>query len=379
MKNETHETQMTLSILSKKRKRRRAHQHNHTVRRQQSKSIRIASSRSVTQRQPKVALLFLTRADHEQPRLWETFLHNHRHQFSVYCHPAFPKHIAPHSFLRRTQQTSSHEGLLPTSECIPKPNTRWAHLTLAYYQLLHHAFHDTNNNNQRFVYVSETCVPIVSANEAYKRLTRHLDATFMDAPHPTSDNDRYYQTILQPSKCAFPHRSAHFRQKTASCATLLARSGVLPTHFFKHSGWFSPNRRDAKRLLHHKDAFEALNMISAGDEHLLSILQRKTYKTTSALMQKRITYVEWDNDKMQQCKALLNKENKAFWDYLDKHPNEHRKYMKKRNVLKDANMHPIQYTTIVPTSLLKKASREGSVLLRKVRRSCSAHNIQLLL
>ena len=60
-------------------------------------------------------------------------------------------------------------------------------------------------------------------------------------------------------------------------------------------------------------------------------------------MQKRITYVEWDNDKMQQCKALLNKENKAFWDYLDKHPNEHRKYMKKRNVLKDANMHPIQY------------------------------------
>lgn len=328
---------------------------------------------------PKIALLFLTRADHEQPKLWQTFLNNHHHQFSVYCHPACAKHVAHHSFLHCTPHGSPHEGLLPAYKCIPKPNNRWGHLTLAYYQLLHHAFNDTENNNQRFVYVSETCVPCTPADTAYKHLTSDLDATLMDAPQPTANSDRYDQTIKDPSSCAFPNHKPPFRTKTTRCATLLERSGVLREHFFKHSGWFSPNRRDAERLLKHKDAFEALNMISAGDEHILSILQRPSYKPTTKLKKICVTHVDWDYQKMQKCKTMLRKENDAFWANLDAHPAAKHKYIKKRNELKEANMHPIQYNSFVPTTKLQHCKRMHCVFLRKVRRSCNTYNIHKML
>ena len=331
----------------------------------------------------KVALLFLTRADHEQPKLWHTFLRGHRHQFSVYCHPANPAHIAHHSFLRRTPNSSAQEGLLPADQCIPKRNNRWAHLTLAYYQLLHHAFHDTANNNQRFVYVSETCVPCVPANTAYQQLTQDLSVTYMDAPQPNDNADRYDHTVMKPRRNAFPENESLVGPGPQSCASLLEKSGILREHFFKHSGWFSPNRRDATRLLQHKDAFQALNMISAGDEHVLAILKRTEYAKDSTLKNKRITYVQWDHDKMAQRREKEANENSGYWRYMDElkqnNPKKHYALQKRRRQLKQANMHPIQYNHNIPNRVLAQCKQANSLFLRKVRRSCNTHNIHKLL
>lgn len=358
-------------ISVRTRKKKQVQQHTHL-------SSPLALSASM-HNPPKVALLFLTRVDHEQPKLWHTFLQGHHRQFSVYCHPANPAHIAHNSFLRRTPHSSAQEGILPSYKCIPKPNNRWAHLTLAYYQLLHHAFHDTENNNQRFMFVSETCVPCVPANTAYQQLTQDLDVTYMDAPQPNDNADRYDQTVTYPRTFAFPEHMRQYKMKSAQCSSLLQKSGIERKHFVKHSGWFSPNRRDAQRLLRHKDAFEALNMISAGDEHILSILHRPSYKTTSTIRNHRITYVEWDDVKMKQCKAMLEKEDDAFWTDYDRHPQKYAQYMQRRKVLKEANMHPIQHTRHVPNRVLVQCKQANSLFLRKVRQSCNTHNVHKLL
>jgi len=275
---------------------------------------------------------------------------------------------------------------MPSSKCIPKPNNRWAHLTLAYYQLLHLAFHDTANNNQRFVYVSETCVPCMRADKAYKRLTSNLEVTYVDDRQSTDNADRYDQTAYRPRKNAFPEHEAKAEMSVPSvqCASLLHKSGVLRGHFFKHSGWFSPNHRDAERLLRHKDAFEALNMVSAGDEHILSILKREEYVDTSVLEEARITLVKWDDTKIAKRRAMEVEEQRAdFWPRMDRlkrmNPRKHRALMETRDELKAANSHPIQYTTHVPREVLAECETEKSVFLRKVRRQCNTENIKALL
>ena len=82
---------------------------------------------------------------------------------------------------------------------------------------------------------------------------------------------------------------------------------------------------------------------------------------------------------MEQCKAMLDKEDDAFWTDYDRHPHKYTEYMKRRKVLKEANMHPIQYTRNIPNRVLVQCKQANSVFLRKVRQSCNTHNVQKLL
>lgn len=331
---------------------------------------------------PKVALLFLTKGEHEQSALWKTLLNypTFHEMFSIYCHPAIPNYIQPDSFLRKTTKQSPFEGLLPKGLCIPRPHNRWGHLVLAYYQLLHRAYSDTYNNNQRFVYLSETCVPCVNAQCAYKLLMTNLNATYMDAPRPNDNNDRYEQVVHKPWLSMWPSKVNPNSKKITSldCSVELQRAGILKDQFFKHSGWFSPNRQDTFRLLQHQRSFEALNLISAGDEHILSILRNPEYTTQHKLKQHRITFVQWDWVKIQEWEALKNDE--AYWKKDDKlKRTNHKLYQqmkKEREVMKNANMHPVEYIKKFTTKQLKNCVDAKSVFVRKVRQSC---NVDVLL
>ena len=84
---------------------------------------------------------------------------------------------------------------------------------------------------------------------------------------------------------------------------------ILKSHFFKHSGWFSPNRDAAGKLLQHKDAFQALNMTSAGDEHILSILKRDAYKSNTPLTNQQVTYVTWNESQKQEWENYCCRNN----------------------------------------------------------------------
>lgn len=337
---------------------------------------------------PKVALLFLTKGNHEQPSLWEAFLKqpHTKERFSVYCHCASPKDVPHDSFLRQepsSARVSYSEGLLQPSHTIPKPYNRWGHLVLAYYQLLHRAYHDTNSNHQRFVFLSETCVPCVNAQTAYSFLTQSLATTYMDSPRPEDNVERYEQVVHNPWLSMWPWKVNAKTKAIASqdCSKALQKAGILKDDFFKHSGWFSPNREDTFRLLQRQTAFEALNIVSAGDEHILSILRNRSLTPPSQLKQHRVTFVQWDYDKIQKWEALKQKESEAnYWDTIDNmkvaQPKQYQTLMAHRNALKDANMHPIEYTKTFSKKHLKQCLDAKSIFVRKVRQSC---NIDVLM
>ena len=337
---------------------------------------------------PKVALLFLTIGDHEHAALWKTFLTNHMDQYSVYCHPAEADRISQQSILRRTPTQSKHEGILPKHKCIRKPNNRWGHLVLAYYQLLHQAYHDAENNNQRFVFLSETCVPCASADDVYRRLTTNLNVTYMDAQYEHENIERYDQPVAKPWRNRFPVYSKKKRKlqrhskrnRTVSCAVYFRQHGILREHFFKHSGWFSPNRDATQKLLKHKGAFEALNMTSAGDEHILSILKRDEYKDNTLLENKKITFVSWDHVKMKEWERMKKEESvPGFWEQMDKmkqtDPKRHANYIETRDACKNANMHPLEYKVSIKKNILRQCNEHKSCFIRKVRQTCDVQNI----
>ena len=340
---------------------------------------------------PKVALMFLTVGDHQQPQLWTEFLKHQSHRFSIYCHPAFPDQVPDTSFMRgptgpsstfhkfRKQPTKGNQqGVLPHCRLIRKPHTRWGHLVLAYYQLLQQAFHDTSCNNQRFVFLSDTCVPCAPPKRVHETLLGNLDATYFYSDKPEANADRYDATVSKPWLNMHPREKRTLHTKPVKCNKLLADAGVTRSHFFKHSGWFSPNRRDTKRLLDHEDAFRALNMVSAGDEHILSILKRSEYAGSSQLENRMVTHVEWDTTLMAQHKALRHKEQDegedAFWGRMTRlkrtAPAEHAAYMGHRNRLMHANMHPVEYKTQISPSLVRKCQEHGSMFVRKVGKAC---------
>jgi len=202
---------------------------------------------------PKVALLFLTDTDHHHPILWKRFLAaSPPDHFTIYAHPscvsaatttpskAFRKLPCPPHAIPKSSFLYGHT--LPDYRRVP---TKWGKLVLAYYALLKEAYYDPDEpNNQRFVYVSETCVPLVHPDRLYSELTADLRVTYMDrADNPKEDHDRYQ---------ANGNRQVQRALKAA---------GIRSSDFFKHSGWFCPCRADAKRLLACKPAFDALNRV----------------------------------------------------------------------------------------------------------------------
>ena len=308
---------------------------------------------------PTIALLFLTIRDHPHQAAWRTFFESdpHAKHFKAYTHAKQPSGIRANSFLRtygdvlpdatthnRRRTTRRQRRRRTTTANTSKHTTvatRWGHLVHAYYVLLRAALHDRSRpNHQRFVYVSDACVPFLSATDAYERLMAHPHHTLLDRPRPRDDLDRY-----DPQ------------------AQRLARAGIQRAHFIKHSGWFALCRKDAARLAREKQAFLALNRVKAGDEHILSILMRPKYGKGASLRDQVVTFVRWD----YALGAKYTPDAKGFWDKVDseRDPQKKKKRMAEIASWKAANMHPVTYTKITPADRAAFAA-SGCCFVRKV-------------
>lgn len=313
----------------------------------------------------KVALLFLTVGDHEQPKLWESFLKTSS-LFSVYCHPRYPHLVPSSSFL--------HRACIPHKHCVPYPYTRWGYLVLAYEALLRFAV-SHNLNTRHFVFLSDTCVPCVSNTHAFKVFASHPDSSFHDAPAPQQDKERYNYVDHKPWLSHYPHRLGR-HHAPIDCSTILRKSGVLPSHFYKHSGWFTLCRRDAERILKHRDALQALNHVSAGDEHILSILKRPEYAKSTHMVQRAITYTKWDHDAKKEYERQHKLHDKKFWASKDAMPLEEQKQWDKAwQALKQKAYHPLTYDKTFTKKILQECQAANSLFVRKVRHTC---NVDLL-
>ncbi|XP_004959909.1 uncharacterized protein LOC101775358 [Setaria italica] len=126
------------------------------------------------QRVPKVAFLFLTRGPLPFAPLWERFFRGHEGLFSVYVH-ALP------GYAGRYRRSSPFHG-----RQIPSREVSWGSITLvdAEKRLLANALLDWSN--QRFVLVSESCVPVFNFRTVYEYLVNsahsYVESYNIDVP-----------------------------------------------------------------------------------------------------------------------------------------------------------------------------------------------------
>ncbi|KAI3443333.1 uncharacterized protein J3R85_000268 [Psidium guajava] len=113
-------------------------------------------------RVPKVAFLFLTRGPLPLAPLWEMFFRGHDGLFSIYfhSHPAF----------NATAADGEREGSVFHGRSIPSKEVQWGNFNMieAERRLLANALLDISN--QRFVLLSESCIPLFNFTTIYSYL-----------------------------------------------------------------------------------------------------------------------------------------------------------------------------------------------------------------
>ena len=328
------------------------------------KTIKCKYGHSTVQITPcsTIALLFLTKADHAHPDLWHSFLKGHEHQFRIFCHPYLPmgkndKTPDGAQILDKCKSSFLHGNVISH-----RVYTKWGHLVNAYYALLNHAYKHAPYAT-RFVFLSETCVPVTTADEAYTTLISEPDITWMDAPQPKDNVGRYDNKRNKIDK--------------QPVAPKLRRAGIDRKHFFKHSGWFALCRSDAKRLIAHPEAFRALNYVSAGDEHILSILRRRKYAQVSKLHNRPITYVYWDIVRKQKwCRFKT-----WLWHKYDTETDvvKRKRLADEIELCRHALFHPKEWKDCVTKYDLNNFKANGCLFARKIIAGCNVDVIQAAL
>lgn len=126
------------------------------------------------QRVPKIAFMFLTRGPLPLLPLWERFLRGHEGLYSIYVHklPSFQLKVPQSSpFYRRE---------------IPSQVVQWGQTNMcdAERRLLANALLDLSN--ERFILLSETCIPVFNFSTVYNYLIKseHSFVNSFDDPGP---------------------------------------------------------------------------------------------------------------------------------------------------------------------------------------------------
>ncbi|KAL4279306.1 hypothetical protein GQ457_03G044860 [Hibiscus cannabinus] len=137
----------------------------------------------VQSKSSKIAFLFLTPRSLPFEKLWDMFFCGHEGKFSVYVHASKEKPVhASRYFLNRE---------------IHSDEVRWGKISMvdAERRLLAHALKDPNN--QHFVLLSESCIPLHDFDHVYNYLI-HANMSFVDCfsdPGPHG-NGRYSEHML---------------------------------------------------------------------------------------------------------------------------------------------------------------------------------------
>ncbi|KAJ4964235.1 hypothetical protein NE237_024174 [Protea cynaroides] len=136
---------------------------------------------------PKVAFMFLTRGSLPLAPLWEKFFEGHEGLYSIYVHsnPSYNGSVEP-------------EGSVFHDRRIPSKEVQWGDFSLveAERYLLANALLD--GSNQRFVLLSESCIPLFNFSTVYSYLLGSTK-TFVEVyDDPTSVGRGRYNLRMKP-------------------------------------------------------------------------------------------------------------------------------------------------------------------------------------
>lgn len=231
----------------------------------------------------KIAFLFLTIENPNFPKLWDKYFRNNKDKFTIYLHPKFPDKV---TWKRRNIINNLQE-------------TGWGFITRAYIELLKEAYKD--ENNYKFITISESCVPIQSF-------------------------DNFYSDVINDSRSwikSMPIKAYDYKARIN-----IQETKPKPKVFLKNYARFCLNREHVKILISSELNF--FHKMHVGDEFFLSVLYPlKNVKDFDVIYddwefviekqkqiknQKRLLYEEQEIKKINKTKELneLNKEYQAI-------------------------------------------------------------------
>ncbi|KAI9088590.1 hypothetical protein K1719_029704 [Acacia pycnantha] len=209
------------------------------------------------ERVPKVAFLFLTKGPVHLAPLWELFFKGHEGYYSIYVH-----------------SNPSYNGSDPESKVfhgrrIPSKEVEWGNVNLieAERRLLANALLDISN--QRFVLLSESCIPLFNFSTVYTYLMNSKHNYVMAYDDPSSVGRGRYRPRMLPQ--------------------------VSLRQWRKGSQWFEMDRNLALEVVSDRVYFpifqEHCNGDCYADEHYLpTFVSIKFYEGNS---NRSLTWVDW--------------------------------------------------------------------------------------
>jgi hypothetical protein len=205
----------------------------------------------------KIALCFLTRGDLLQPKVWDVFFSGAAaEKFTLYCHPKFPEQVT---------------GPILRDRVIPdRVPTRHGHVSIvkATLNLFSHAY-AADEDNQYFVLLSESTIPIVRFDDLYQSIARQGEHSIISytVPSPATLHHRRLYRVTQPE--------------------------LFSPAFFYHDQWIILHRRHMAMLLDHPSV-ELFDNVYAPDEHyFMNTLVHLRGASLDQFVNRRGTYVNW--------------------------------------------------------------------------------------
>ncbi len=194
----------------------------------------------------KIAFLFLIINDINFPDIWENYFKGYEGKYSVYCHPKNSDQVQT-----RWLRDNIIDNIVETG---------WGYIVDAYSQLLTHAYQ--NEENIKFITISESCVPLIPFDDLYNMLT--------------ADLDRSYVKYMKISKYDLHER-------------IQVNEGYGKYKFIKHYARFCLSRYHVNKLLVQTEGLDFFKNMHIGDEFFLSLLDAEDNIENMA-----ITFDNWE-------------------------------------------------------------------------------------
>ena len=193
----------------------------------------------------KLAFLFLTVANIYHEKTWKNFFKNHEHQYTLYVHSKYPL---------------SYTSFFKPYELPVKIPTQWETTMRAQLELLKYALKDPDN--YKFIFLSESTLPLCLFDQVYTELIKHpySEFNYIHNPH-----------IYEKSRNLYP----------------------LPVQEqYKNSQWVILNRKHAQLMTQDNYYIRIIDNCFADNEHYPSTFLA-AHDLLNEVIKKDRTFVYW--------------------------------------------------------------------------------------
>lgn len=199
----------------------------------------------------KIAFLFLTITHVYHEEYWKDFLRNHEDHYSIYVHSK--KEMPDHSYFK------------PYEMRLRVPTT-WANTMKAQVAVLQEALKDPDN--QKFIFVSESTIPLQDFDTIYERVMATDKSIFFYRINPYQDPESPFYNSRNLNKIAKEFR-------------------------YKNAQWVVLNREHASLMTQDKTYLDLVVKYES-DQELYPATFLSTQGKLDEIEPTNLTYVNWD-------------------------------------------------------------------------------------